>query len=328
MTKKLIFTLIAFAFTNSLFAQIDLNLLEAQKKSVLDAVKKTDEYVLKAPTKSRIWLDRAIAYFDLASFPDSTVALKDPEASFKALEYISEAIKLDTRDGEKGEIANEAEVLISRNNKSKAYYAFMNMAVIKYNNQDYFNSYKFLNKANEILPNDTLTINWKGKISLLCDKQDEAIKAFESYLNFGGKELKSLYLLTQLYILNNQDQKAEDLKTKIISIYGKDKWELEDNPELVNSEQKKNDKINSNEKDIDKQNSKTEKAEEKKGFAVVAKENVSPKAEEKKDVASLTAIKKSISLVPFKLKNGFYHLASKSSGAIVDNNDYDEVIPT
>lgn len=177
--RKSILTLIIFAVANSIFAQIDKNLIEAQKKAVLYAIEKTDQNVLNTPTKPKAWLERAIAYLDLASFPDSTVSLKDPEASFKALDYISEAIQLDTRDEEKGAIAKEAEVLINGNNTSKAYSAFINMAVIKYTNQDYLNSFKYINKAYEISPNDTITAFWTGAIAVYCNKYSDAKEAFK-----------------------------------------------------------------------------------------------------------------------------------------------------
>jgi hypothetical protein len=84
--KKLVLTLFTVAMAaGSTFAQVDKALVEAQKKAILEAVKKTDEAVKKAPTKPKPWLERAVAYLDLASFPDSTLALKDADASFKAL---------------------------------------------------------------------------------------------------------------------------------------------------------------------------------------------------------------------------------------------------
>ena len=83
--KKLVLTLFTVAMAaGSTFAQVDKALVEAQKKAIFDAVKKTDEAVKKTPTKPKPWLERAVAYLDLASFPDSTVALKDADAVFKA----------------------------------------------------------------------------------------------------------------------------------------------------------------------------------------------------------------------------------------------------
>jgi tetratricopeptide (TPR) repeat protein len=253
--RKSILTLIIFVVANSIFAQEDKNLIEAQKKAVLDAITKTDQNVLKTPTKPKPWLERAIAYLDLASFPDSTVSLKDPEASFKALDYISEAIKLDTRDGEKGAIAKEAEVLITGNNTSKAYSAFMNMTVIKYTNQDYLNSFKYINKAYEISPNDTITAFWKGAIAVYCNKYSDAKEAFEKYIKYGGSDINAMYTLSQLYILDKEDSKSNEIKSKAIAIYGFIKWE--------------------------KQENKTD-AEPRKGKSTeIVKENVSPKKEEK-----------------------------------------------
>ena len=86
---------------NTSFGQADKALVDAQKKNISEAIKKSDEDVKKAPTKARLWLTRSQAYLDLASFPDSTFALTNPEAAFQALDFANEAIKLDTKEGKK-----------------------------------------------------------------------------------------------------------------------------------------------------------------------------------------------------------------------------------
>ena len=69
--KKIVLTLFTVAMAaGSTFGQVDQLAMEASKKATLEAVKKSDEAVKKAPTKPRLWLDRANAYFDLASFPE------------------------------------------------------------------------------------------------------------------------------------------------------------------------------------------------------------------------------------------------------------------
>lgn len=345
MMKKIILTLTTFAVVNSISAQVDNNLIEAQKKATLDAIIKTDQNVLKTPTKPKPWLERAIAYLDLASFPDSTVSLKDLEASFKALDYISEAIKLDTREGEKGAIAKEAEVLITGNNTSKAYSAFMNMGVIKYQGKDYLSSFRYMSKASELAPNDTTSAMYTGVIAQLCEKNAEARKGYEYYISIGGKDVaiiyglaqiykvakeedaalsmidkgigiypsntdlrnerfnmlisfnrlddaikllekdinygindfKSMYNLTQLYIMNREDKKAKELQDKIISLYGIDKWEKA----IENKDGRWEEEVSKTAESSPKQKEQVNNiiTEEKKEFPVVAKENISPKEE-------------------------------------------------
>jgi hypothetical protein len=420
--RKSILTLIIFAFANSIFAQVDKNLIEAQKRAIMDAIIKTDQDVLKTPTKPKPWLERAIAYLDLASFPDSTVSLKDPKASFKALDFISEAIKLDTKDGTKGSIAKEAENLI--NGKNKAYIALVNMGVIKYQGKDYLSSLRYMSKASELAPNDTTSAMYTGVIAQLCQKNaearkgyeyyisiggkdvaiiyglaqiykvakeedaalsmidkgiviypsntdlrnerfnmlisfnrlDEAIKLLEKNINYGGNDFKSMYNLTQLYIMNREDKKAKELQDKVISLYGIDKWEKANK----NKDGRWEEEVNITKESSTKQKEEVNNiiTEEKKESPVAAKENVSPKEEEKKEesnviLAKIFSKKKSIvtpdaraditkdkeeastlaksektrSLIPYKVKNGFYNI-SKSINAIVDKTNYDEIIPT
>jgi tetratricopeptide (TPR) repeat protein len=205
--KKIVFTLITVVLAaGSTFAQVDKALVEAQKKAILEAVKKSDDEVKKAPTKPRPWLNRAVAYLDLASFPDSTIALKDADASFKAIEFIAEAVKLDTKDGKKGSVAKEAEVLLT--GREKAYGALMNMGVIKYQGKDYNSSLKYMSKASEISPKDTSAAMYTGVVAQLCQKDAEARKAYEHYLSIGGKDMAILYGLSQIYKTAKEEDKA------------------------------------------------------------------------------------------------------------------------
>jgi hypothetical protein len=333
MKRFILVVLISLSFANYTFAQENNNLNYAQKKAIIDAVIKSDNDALKAPTKPNIWLERAIAYLDLASFPDSTVALKDSEAPFKALDFISEVIKLDTKDGVKGPYAKEAENLIVGNIKSKAYGAFMNLAVIKYNNQDYLNSNKYIKKAYDIAPNDSTTTYWKGAIALWCKEYNEAKEAFESYLRIGGLDINVMHSLSQLYLLENQEFKSNEIKSKAIAIYGLANWSKQENS---SNEESKGAETAIVEK-VD--NTPTETKE------VVSKVDVKVDNVPKNDELNLTynvrvetilnnqieinnfKNEKTKSHIPFKLKNGFYNILNPTNSKI-DNSSYDEIIPS
>jgi len=100
--KKLLLSLFTVALAmNVSFGQADKMLLDAQKKSINDGIKKSDEEVKKTPAKAKSWLNRSQAYLELALFPDSTFSFTNPEAAFQALEFANESIKLDTKEGKK-----------------------------------------------------------------------------------------------------------------------------------------------------------------------------------------------------------------------------------
>ena len=192
-------------------------MVEVQKKAIFEAVIKSDEAVKKSPTKPKPWLERAVAYLDLASFPDSTVALKDADASFKALEFIAEAVKLDTKDGKKGATAKEAEVLLT--GREKAYGALMNMGVIKYQGKNYASSYKYMSKAAELSPNDTTSAMYTGVVAQLCQKDAEAKLAYEHYLKIGGKDMAIMYGLSQIYKVAKEEDKSLAIIDQAMVIY-------------------------------------------------------------------------------------------------------------
>jgi tetratricopeptide (TPR) repeat protein len=200
----------------SSFAQADKALVEAQKKAILEAVKKSDDEAKKAPLKAKTWLNRAQAYLDLASFPDSTLALIDADASFKALDYINEAVKLDTKDGKKGSTAKDAEKLID---DKKVYQAFMNLGVIKYQGKDFAKSYRYMSKASEINPKDTTASMYTGVVAQLSQKDAQAKVAYEHYLSIGGKDIAIIYGLAQIYKSEKQEDKALALLDEGIKLY-------------------------------------------------------------------------------------------------------------
>ncbi|MEY4525138.1 MAG: hypothetical protein RIR57_508, partial [Bacteroidota bacterium] len=215
--KKLLLSLFTVALAmNASFGQAEKALVDAQKKSISEAIKKSDEDVKKAPTKARLWLTRSQAYLDLASFPDSTFALTNPEAAFQALEYANEAIKLDTKEGKKGSVAKEADQMMVEKKFSNA---FLNMGVVKYQSKDYKASLRYMSKASEVAPNDTITAMYTGVTAQLCQEDKIAQAAYEKYMSIGGKDLAILYGLSQIYKNNKDEDKALGIIEKAIAIY-------------------------------------------------------------------------------------------------------------
>jgi Flp pilus assembly protein TadD len=216
--KKVVLTLITVVLAaGSSFAQMDKALVEAQKKSILDAIKKSDEAVIKSPDKARLWFDRGVAYLDLASFPDSSFANTDSVAAFKALDYLSEAINKDTQNGKKGSVAKDAEKLFV--GREKVYGALMNMGVIKYQGKDYTASYRYMSRASEIAAQDTMSAMYTGVVAQLCQKDAEARSAYEKYMNIGGKDVAIIYGLAQIYKSAKEEDRALELIDQGIVLY-------------------------------------------------------------------------------------------------------------
>lgn len=307
-------------------------IIEAQKKTIIDATKIYDNFALNYPKNQRIWIQRAIAYLDLASFPDPTVSLIDANAPFKALDFISEAIKLETKDGIKGGYAKEAENLFFGIIMLKAHKAFMNLAVTKYNNRDYLNANKYIKKAYEFAPNDTLTANWKGVIALWCNDYTEAKDAFESYSSNGGNDISVLLWLSKFYFLEKNEFKLNEIKIKAIAIYGVDNWlkqEKNSNAITEKIETAFVEKENQIQVDIKKEVSK--EASKDDTLSINLKPNISSSVEtftiDNKPINFKTNNGKNKTLIPFKNKNGFYNILNPQTNQI-DNSNYDEIIPS
>ncbi len=219
--KKLLLSLFTVALAmNASFGQADKMLLDAQKKSINDGIKKSDEDVKKNPTKAKSWLSRSQAYLELALFPDSTFSFTNPEAAFQALEFANESIKLDTKEGKKGSVAKEAELLVG---DKRFLNAFLNSGIFKYQGKDYRASLRYMTKASELSPNDTLSAMYMGVTAQLSQEDKIAQVAYEKYMSIGGKDLAILYGLSQIYKNNKEEEKALGIVDKALTLYPNNK---------------------------------------------------------------------------------------------------------
>lgn len=211
--RKIVLTILTIGFiANSAVAQIDKAAMEAAKKEIAEKVKKAEEDVTKNPTKAKSHLNKAIALFEMASYPDSTLSALDIEAPFKGLEAIKEAQKLDP----KGSLSKDIQKLYD---EKKVYNAFMNIGVIKYQGRNYTTSYKYMAKASEISPKDTLAAMYTGVVAQLSNNEAGAQTAYENYINLGGKDMAILYGLSQIYKNKKEEQKALAIIDKGIELY-------------------------------------------------------------------------------------------------------------
>ena len=211
--KKIVLTILSIGFiANVAMAQQDKAAIEAAKKDIAEKVKKAEEDVAKNPTKPKSHLNKAIALLDIASFPDSTLSGLDIEAPFKALKSIEEAQKLDP----KGSLAKDIAKLYD---EKKIYQAFMNIGVIKYQGKNYPVSYKYMAKASEVAPKDTIAAMYTGVVAQLANNEAGAQDAYEKYLNMGGKDMAILYGLSQIYKNKKDEKKALETIEKGIALY-------------------------------------------------------------------------------------------------------------
>lgn len=211
--RKIVLTILTIGFiANAAVAQVDKAAMEAAKKEITDKVKKAEEDVTKNPTKPKSHLNKAIALFELAAYPDSTLSAMDIEAPFKALEAIKEAQKLDP----KGSLSKDIQKLYD---EKRVYNAFMNIGVIKYQGRNYATSYKYMAKASEISPKDTLAAMYTGVVAQLSNNESGAQMAYENYINLGGKDMAILYGLSQIYKNQKEEQKALAIIDKGIELY-------------------------------------------------------------------------------------------------------------
>ena len=217
--KKLLLSLftVALATSTSFGQTVDKAFADAEKKSIIEAIKKSDEEVKKVPTKPKPWLTRSQAYLSVAFFRyDSTLASMYPDAAEKAWEFANEAIKLDTKEGKKGPVAKEIDKMMENKQYSIGY---LNMGVWNYQNNNLKLALNQMKLSSDLAPKDTTaSVNW-ALIANQLSEDESAKVAYERYLSSGGKELHAFATLAQLYRKSNDQEKALSYIDKAISVF-------------------------------------------------------------------------------------------------------------
>ncbi|MFC0182365.1 hypothetical protein SAMN04515674_101334 [Pseudarcicella hirudinis] len=217
--KKLSLSLVVFfAAMGSTYAQADKLLLEAQRKTLLDAKKKADESVMKKDSlKAKTWLTRAEAYIEIASSPDTNTTKLEPLAAIKAYDFLKKAASLDVKDGKEGDVAKTAKKYLKvEYNKEgkpegegqKLYSAFMNVGVQKYQAKDFEGALANISMASTVNPKDTTAAMYTGVVGQMAKNEAAAKEGFERFLTAGGKDPGIIYGLAQIYKNEKNDEKA------------------------------------------------------------------------------------------------------------------------
>lgn len=228
--KKITLALFAILMTaGAASAQMDKMMIEANRKTITEAVKKADAAVLKKDSiKAKTWLTRGEAYLDLANSQDSVLTKTEPLAAYKAVEYFKKAISLE-KDGATATTAKK--YLLLTNGKDgkpevegqKTFSAFMNGGITKYQSKDFAGAVKDLMMASEISPKDTTAAMYTGVIGQMA-KDDAAAKiGFEKFLELGGKDPAMIYALAQIYRNEKNEEKALSTLEKGIAIHPNNK---------------------------------------------------------------------------------------------------------
>ncbi len=228
--KKITLALFAILMTaGAASAQMDKMMIEANRKTITEAVKKADATVLKKDSiKAKTWLTRGEAYLDLANSQDSVLTKTEPLAAYKAVEYFKKAISLE-KDGATATTAKK--YLLLTNGKDgkpevegqKTFSAFMNGGITKYQSKDFAGAVKDLMMASEISPKDTTAAMYTGVIGQMA-KDDAAAKiGFEKFLELGGKDPAMIYALAQIYRNEKNEEKALSTLEKGIAIHPNNK---------------------------------------------------------------------------------------------------------
>lgn len=228
--KKITLALFAILMTaGAASAQMDKLMVEANRKTISDAVKKADAAVTKKDSaKAKTWLTRGEAYLDLANSQDSVLTKGEPLAAYKAVEYFKKAIALE-KDGAAGVTAKKYLLLTyAKDGKpeiegQKTFSAFMNGGIAKYQAKNFAGAVKDLQMASEISPKDTTAAMYTGVIGQMA-KDDEAAKAgFEKFLDLGGKDPAMIYALAQIYRNEKNEEKAISTLEKGIALHPNNK---------------------------------------------------------------------------------------------------------
>jgi predicted Zn-dependent protease len=209
--KKLIFSglFISLAFTTLAQSDADKLLLKAYK----DSKEKSDKDIAnpKANIKAKTWLDRGLAYEEVAI---RYLSLDSTAADVAQAAY-NKAIELDTKAGKEGSIAKDARKALSATN---LFSAFMQQGAGNYTNKNYLKAQSAFKAANLVSPKDTLATMYYGVASQQLKDDKSIIDAYEKHVALGGKDPIVYYSLYDQYKRLKNDAKALEYLDKGITL--------------------------------------------------------------------------------------------------------------
>lgn len=214
--KKIILASVFSIFATGAFAQnaaLEAQLREAQCKSTTDDIAKGEKATAdpKKGAKPATWTKLAQSYVDMA-----IQCGKDSMASEKAYNTYKKALEVDAAAG--GKMKKEIDESIA-----KLYQPLMSQGAAFYNAKNLNGSLKLFKLAMVVNPKDSTAALYTGIVAQSLKDNETAIKAFNDFIDLGGKDPSIFYTLSELYKAENNIAKAAEVLKKGIAIHPKDK---------------------------------------------------------------------------------------------------------
>ncbi len=209
--KKLIFSGLLLSLGFSTIAQTEQEkvLLKVYK----DAKEKSDKDILneKSKIKAKTWMDRALAYEDVAIRYMSL----DSNAANVVVESYNKVIELDVKNGKEGSLAKDAK----KNLTSKTLFnCFLQQGAGSYTNKNYKKAQESFKMASTIDPKDSVATMYWGVASQQLRDDPSMVEAYEKHISIGGKDPVVYYSLYSAYSKAGKDDKAVEMLTKGIEL--------------------------------------------------------------------------------------------------------------
>lgn len=153
----------------------------------------------KASAKAATWMERAKLYENIALLRDTSDVI-DANAANKAVEAYKKVVELDVnKKGAPGRLAKEASEILSGENQTSLYDAFINQGVKYFQSRDLKGALESFSAAHGMFKADTTGALYAAISAQQMDDHESAIKNYAGYAQNGGKDPSAFYGYAQLY---------------------------------------------------------------------------------------------------------------------------------
>lgn len=175
-----------------------------EAKSMIDAATTYEKTMNDAKT----YYYRGLIYASIDTTSDESIKALAPDALEVALESFKKADELNKGKGELFTQDANGMPILKSNQIAYWHGQYINEGANAYQDEDYETALKNFEKAQKILPDDTLGYFYAGFVANGLENYDKAVESFRKYIDLGGKSVDAYLSIINIYSTPKDDKES------------------------------------------------------------------------------------------------------------------------
>jgi len=167
-----------------------------EAKTMIDAATTYD----KTMNDPKTWYYRGLIYASIDTTSNEQIKALAPDAIDVAVQSFKKADELGGGSGKELFTQDAAGMPILKSQQIAYWHGqYINKGATAYQDEDFETALKYFEKAQKVLPNDTLGYFYAGFVANGMENYDKAIESFRKYIDLGGKSVDAYLSIINIY---------------------------------------------------------------------------------------------------------------------------------